>query len=257
MLMLLKKIYLLWGTIWFFIIYAFLFPFFALIVQKDKWHKYGYLLNKIWGYAFFMSVFMPTVREYRGEIDTKKPYVYSPNHNSMLDIPTIGMSAKQFIVFVGKNSLSGIPAFGYMFNRLHIPVDRNSIRDSYKAFERAKVAILKGKSVLLYPEGGIRTRNPPNMTAFKDGAFRVAIETKTPIIPVTIVNNWKIIFSYDPFLTWRPVKVIYHEPIPTENLVIEDLESLKQQVYGIIHKEMSIHYPNDMLPIGTSTKKTA
>ena len=255
MLMLLKKIYLVWGGIWFLTIYTLLFPFFALIVQKKKWHKYGYILNKIWGSVFFMTVFMPFSREIRGNIDPKKAYVYCPNHNSMLDIPTIGMSAKQFIVFVGKNSLSKIPMFGYMFNRLHIPIDRNSLRDSYKAFERAKTAILKGRSVLLYPEGGIRTQNPPNMTAFKDGAFRVAIETKTPIVPVTIVNNWKIMFSYDLFLTWRPVSVIYHEPIPTSELTMENLEQLKQQVYHVIHQELTKSFPQKMLPETDASSK--
>ncbi|MGB0522033.1 MAG: lysophospholipid acyltransferase family protein [Flammeovirgaceae bacterium] len=242
-----KKIYLFWGGLWFFMIYVCLFPFFVIIVQREQWHKYGFVLNKLWAMGFFTSVLMPFGREVRGSINKKKAYVYCPNHASMLDIPTIGMSAKQFIVFVGKNSLSKIPIFGYMFNRLHIPINRNSLRDSYKAFERAKAAILKGRSVLLYPEGGIRTKNPPNMVPFKDGAFRVAIETKTPIIPVTIVNNWKILFSYDFFLTWRPVKVIYHEPIPTDQLTLDDVDELKQQVYDIIYTELATHFPTKMI----------
>lgn len=203
--------------------------------------------------GYFISVLMPFSREVRAKIDKKKAYVYCPNHTSLLDIPTIGMSAKQFIVFVGKNSLSKIPIFGYMFNRLHIPIDRKSLRDSYKAFERAKEAILKGKSVLLYPEGGIRTHNPPNMVPFKDGAFRVAIETKTPIIPVTIVNNWKILFSYKFFLTWSPVKVVYHEAIPTEHLTLEDVDQLKQQVFDTINNELGKRFPDKILPVSSKS----
>jgi len=252
MLKALNKLYLFWGLLFFFTVYLFLFPFFALIVQREQWHKYGYILNKIWGSSFFLSMFMPFGGEVRGALEKQKPYVYCPNHNSILDIPAIGMSAKQFIVFVGKNSLSRIPIFGYMFNRLHIPIDRKSIRDSYKAFEKAKEAILKGRSVLLYPEGGIRTKNPPNMTSFKDGAFRVAIETQTPIVPVTIVNNWKILFSYNFYLRWRPVKVIYHEPIPTEGLDLEDVEALKRQVYQVIHQELSTHFPDLMKSLSES-----
>lgn len=141
-----QKLYLFWGGLCFLLIYLVLFPIFAIIVQNEKWHKVGFQLNKIWAMGFFVSVLMPFGREVRGKIDKKRAYVYCPNHNSLLDIPTIGMSAKQFIVFVGKNSLSKIPIFGYMFNRLHIPIDRKSLRDSYKAFERAKQAILKGRS---------------------------------------------------------------------------------------------------------------
>ena len=251
MIKLLKQIYLFWGGLCFLLIYLCLFPFFALVVQKEKWHKYGYILNKIWAVGFFTSVFMPFIREVRGNIDRKQNYVYCPNHTSLLDIPTIGMSAKQFVVFVGKNSLSRIPIFGYMFDRLHIPIDRKSLRDSYKAFERAKQAIEKGRSVLLYPEGGIRTKNPPNMVPFKDGAFRVAIETKTPIVPVTIINNWQILFSYDFWLSWHPVRVIYHEPIPTENLSIEDVDALKEQVFSVINQELTKWFPDKMIETNT------
>ena len=249
MLQLLKKIYFIWGMILFSCIYIVLFPFYALIVQKESWYKFGFYLNKIWACCFYIGTLMPFSREYRGNFNRKGQYIYCPNHASYLDIPAIGMSAKQFIVFVGKNSLSKVLGFGYMFNRLHIPVNRASIKHSYQAFEKAKVAIDKGRSVLFYPEGGIRTTNPPNMTKFKDGAFRIAIEKQVPIVPVTILYNWKILFDFEFALNWHPVKVIYHEPIETTGMNSSQITELRTQVYEVIHQELSQHFPEKMEPI--------
>ncbi len=227
-------------------LYTLLFPFFFIAAQSPKWKRFAFYLNKIWASGFYIFTLMPFGREVRGKIDKKKAYVYCPNHTSYLDIPAVGMSAKQFIIFVGKNSLSKVPFFGYMFNRFHIPVDRTSIKDSYKAFERAKEAIDEGWSVLFYPEGGIRTNNPPNMTRFKDGAFRIAIEKQVPIVPVTILYNWKILFDFEFALNWHPVKLIYHEPIETTGMEMSEANALRDQVFGIIQAELTKHFPEKM-----------
>jgi 1-acyl-sn-glycerol-3-phosphate acyltransferase len=252
----LKKIYFIYGMFSFAILYTLLFPFFFIAAQNTKWKRFAFYLNKIWASGFYISTLIPFGREVKGKIDKKKTYVYCPNHTSYLDIPAIGMSAKQFIVFVGKNSLSKVPFFGYMFNRFHIPVDRTSIKASYKAFEQAKEAIDKGRSVLFYPEGGILTKNPPNMTRFKDGAFRIAIEKQVPIVPVTILYNWKILFDFDFALNWHPVKVIYHEPIETTGMEMSEINTLKDQVFGIIQAELTKHFPEKMVEGNNKLKKS-
>jgi 1-acyl-sn-glycerol-3-phosphate acyltransferase len=104
-------------------------------------------------------------------------------------------------------------------------------------------AIDEGKSLVIYPEGGIVTPHPPTMVPFKDGAFRTAIEKQIPIVPVTIPNNWKILPDRNPLrLLHGKVKVVFHEPIETKGLTLENLKEVKEKVYSIIDTELRKHH---------------
>ena len=141
-------------------------------------------------------------------------------------------------IFVGKNDMENIPLFGYMYRKLHITVDRSKLRSKYDTYLKSREALDAGKSLVIYPEGGIFTKKPPEMVRFKDGAFRLAIEKQIPIVPVSIPNNW-IILPGDEFLVrLGKVKVIFHEPIETRQLTLADTDQLKKQVFSIIDNEL-------------------
>jgi 1-acyl-sn-glycerol-3-phosphate acyltransferase len=100
-------------------------------------------------------------------------------------------------------------------------------------------AVDEGKSLVIFPEGGILTKHAPAMIKFKDGAFRIAIEKQIPIVPVTIPNNWIILPDQEPLLLrWGLMKVIFHEPIDTKGITLKDVDTLKDQAYSTIHTEL-------------------
>jgi 1-acyl-sn-glycerol-3-phosphate acyltransferase len=166
--------------------------------------------------------------------------MFCPNHFSYIDIAAMGLNRCNTI-FVGKNDLVNIPLFGYMYGKLHITIDRSKLKSRYSALGQAREAIAEGKSLVIFPEGGIITEKDPVLSRFKDGAFRVAIEKQIPVVPVTIPYNW-IILPPDQFvLHWHPLKVVFHEPIETTGLTMNDLESLKTTVFQIIDHELQRH----------------
>ena len=175
---------------------------------------------------------------YHPSIDKNGQYLFCPNHFSYLDIPSMGYTPGNFI-FVGKNAMEKVPLFGYMYKKLHITVNRASLKSKHSTYVRSKEAIDNGKSLVMYPEGGVTTDNPPQMGGFKNGPFKLAIEKQIPIIPVTIPNNWILLPDDDRFLLkWGTMHVVYHEPISTEGLNLNDLESLKDKVYSVIQSEL-------------------
>ena len=125
-------------------------------------------------------------------LDRRQCYVYTPNHFSLLDIALVGYIPQPF-VFISKLSLTRLPLFGWVIRTFHIPVDRGSTRSSYQALQQSLRKIDEGKSMVMYPEGGIRTSAPPRLAHFKSGPFRVAIEKQVPVVPVTIPYNWFIL----------------------------------------------------------------
>lgn len=211
---------------------------FLVPILVPEWHHLTGVINRIWAKVFFALILIPYDLEYRFTREKNEQYVFCPNHFSYFDIPSMGLNRVNTI-FVGKSDMEKIPLFGYMYRKLHITVDRESLKSRYATLVRSKQALEQGKSLVIFPEGGILTHNPPVMSRFKDGAFRVAIEQQIPIVPVTIPYNW-IILPDSTFLPRRHLmKVIFHEPIPTVGMTLNDLAELKLKTFQIIDEELN------------------
>ena len=102
-------------------------------------------------------------------------------------------------------------------------------------------ALDDGKSLVIFPEGGIITEKDPVMSKFKDGAFRASIEKQIPIVPVTIPFNWIILPPDQLLLTWKPLKIIFHEPIDPSGYTLQELDQLKARVKNVIASELQHH----------------
>jgi 1-acyl-sn-glycerol-3-phosphate acyltransferase len=225
-----QKIYTFYGLMVFSTIFLILLPIFFILIQNKKWHKKAISLNRFWALAFFKLIGLPHRVEGEEHFDTKKQYIVCANHFSFIDIASLG-STSLALKFVGKKSLANIPMFGYMYAKLHITVDRSSIKDSYQTLFKIAEAVDAGFSLAIFPEGGILSQHPPAMVKFKEGAFRVAIEKQIPIIPVSIPNNWIILPDIGPLrLSRLEHKVIFHPPIDTQGMNFDDIDDLKKRV---------------------------
>jgi 1-acyl-sn-glycerol-3-phosphate acyltransferase len=169
------------------------------------------------------------------EMNPKGTYVFVANHFSYLDIAAgMGIFNNHF-AFIGKSSVRKIPLLGYMFYRLHIMVDRSDRNSRSNSLNRGIKSLRSGRSVFVMPEGGVVSKNIPQMAhPFKDGAFIMAIENKVPIVPITFVNNYKIMPGFK--LQWGTPEVVIHKAISTENKTKADINALREEVYGIIQK---------------------
>jgi 1-acyl-sn-glycerol-3-phosphate acyltransferase len=147
-------------------------------------------------------------------------------------------------VFVGKNDMENIPFFGFMYSKLHITVDRAKLKSRYITLVKSLKALDQGKSLVIFPEGGIVSKHPPVMGEFKDGAFRAAIEKQIPVVPVTIPFNWIILPSDQFLLHWKPMKVIFHEPIDPSIYTLKDLDRFKERVRNVIDNELQKSFEN-------------
>ena len=233
-----RAIYSGYAVIIFSLLFILLFPFFLIpIIDKRRYNWTG-VLNRIWAWLFFIFLFIRIKVEYEEELEPGRQYVFCPNHFSYLDIPTMGLINRNTI-FVGKSSIEKVPLFGWMYKRLHITVDRESLRSKYSTFLLSMDALKEGKNLVIFPEGGIITKNPPQMTRFKEGAFKVALNTGTPIVPVSIVNNWKIL-PENLLLRNKMMKMIVHKPIETRNLSEEDFVNVKNDTFDAIQTKLNI-----------------
>jgi 1-acyl-sn-glycerol-3-phosphate acyltransferase len=127
-----------------------------------------------------------------------------------------------------------------MFKRFHITVDRSKLRDKYATYTKSINSLLDGFSLAIFPEGGITTQDPPNMNSFKEGPFRMAIETGTQLVPVTMADNWHIFPSDGNFMFHRRrCRMVIHAPIDPANYTIERLSEFKKDVFDKIQIELN------------------
>ena len=240
-----RKIHTGYGIVVFCILFILLFPFFLVPIAFRGQHKLVGVLNRIWAKSLFILTFLPFKVECRERLDRSKQYIFCPNHFSYLDIPTMGLNPVNTI-FVGKNEMENIPLFGFMYRSLHITVDRSQLKSRVTTFRRSMDALAEGKSLVIYPEGGIYSKYPPELAPFKDGAFHAAIEKQIPIVPVTIPYNWIILPDGPLLLNAGKVKVIFHEPIQTGGYNIDQVSALKARVREVIEKELKLQTaPNE------------
>lgn len=234
----LRAIHTFYSFFLFSLLFGLLLPVLLIPIFFPKQFQLVGVINRLWARLLFKLVFLPYEVTCETELDPGRQYIFCPNHFSHLDIPTLGLNPINAI-FVGKSEMETIPLFGFMYRKLHITVNRASLKSKFTALKQSLDALDEGKSLVIYPEGGIITQNPPYMVKFKEGAFRAALEKKVAIVPVTIPFNWKIMPDEKKQRLHRAkISVIFHAPIETSGLTPDHMDLLKEKVFHTIQQEL-------------------
>lgn len=222
-----------------------LYPFFFLLLLNEKGFPAAFRLKRFWAHWI---LFIPGIRyrisRKKGALPLPRTCVYCSNHVSYLDIVMSYAVIPEYFVFMGKQELDKAPLFRIFFKKMNILVNRKSRISSHKAFTKAGQELDKGRSMFLFPEGVI-SKTAPRLQHFKNGAFKLAIDKQVPVVPITFLNNWKILQNGGFFKSnGRPGKarIIIHPPVPTKGMTEEDLIPLRDKVYAIIDSDLKEYY---------------
>jgi 1-acyl-sn-glycerol-3-phosphate acyltransferase len=168
------------------VILFFAMLFFTVILYPfDKKRKVAHAQCYWWADAvtFFNPYWNVTVSGLEN-IDHNRTYVIVANHRSLADIVIIYKSKMQF-KWVAKESLFKVPFVGWnMSLAKHIKLERGSFSSIKKVYREAAGWLRGGMSVLFFPEG---TRSETDeMKEFQNGAFKLAIKEKVPVLPILV-----------------------------------------------------------------------
>jgi 1-acyl-sn-glycerol-3-phosphate acyltransferase len=190
------RIWALWAMVTFLssmlIIYL---PFlFCSLLKEPKRSSASYQLFKGW-----MRIFLPMVGvrihlkglEY---FEKGRNYVIVCNHSSFMDIPVSTTKVPGPNKTIAKIEMSRIPVFGYLYSLGAVLVDRRSKKSRLQSYLEMKKVVEMGMHMLIYPEG---TRNKSNagLLPFHDGAFNLAVDTQTPLIPAILKGANRVLPS--------------------------------------------------------------
>ena len=119
--------------------------------------------------------------------DPRRPYVAVANHESLADIFLLSHLPWE-MKWLSKEAIFKVPFMGWMMRMAgDIAVRRGDPRSRAQALEACRDRLSKGVSVMIMPEG---TRSDDGQVQrFHDGAFRLAVETGCPILPIALAGT--------------------------------------------------------------------
>ncbi len=228
--------------VWFYILVAvpifLFFPILLLLTLSERTYpQFFWLARNFWArpILYGMGCFPQIEREQL--LEKGRSYMLVANHTSMLDIMLMLLVSSNPFVFVGKKELVKIPVFGFFYKRVCIMVDRDNIKSRTGVYRRAQRRLDQGLSICIFPEGGVPEEHVL-LDEFKDGAFKMAIAHKIPVVPITFYDNKKR-FSFT-FLSGGPgrIRAKVHQFFETGILAEDDKSTLREEVREVILKEL-------------------
>lgn len=241
---LLRHVWAIYAVIVFLGLAVFFLPllYLTLKVSGEQAFTRGSAIVRFWAKCYLALFGMPWSAKGKHHFQPDQPYVIVSNHVSQLDILLCIVTVPIDFKFLSKKEATKIPVIGYCVKHLHLLVDRSRKDSRAESMKKMVQAMDSGTSVLIYPEG-TRNKGPKLIKNFYDGAFRLAVKTQQPILPMTILDDWKRQNGHM-FLQLSPgrMRVRFDAPIPTEGLTEADIPALKAQVQAIMEGHLRVVY---------------
>ncbi len=230
-----------WCATVFIVMMLIMFPFVILIntlLSGKKAQALSFVCLRIWARVFLILGLFRLVIKNKQYCDPKGSYIYVCNHGSYLDAIAVVLAAPQAFKPLGKKELVKVPVFGWMYRNLVVMVDRSSQESRAKSVELLKADLQKGQSLFIFPEGTMNRGEEP-LAQFYDGAFRIAIETQTPIAPMVLINASKLLHRDHPTRS-KPgtMTMVFMPPVPVDGYGLDDLPKLKAMVKQLMEQQI-------------------
>ena len=115
---------------------------------------------------------------------------------------------------VMKKELKDVPVLKQVMQCTHsFAMDREDVRQSLTVIQNVTEEVKNGRNYLIFPEG-TRSKLGNEMLEFHGGSFRCATKSKCPIVPIAMIDSFKVLDQKGS----KPVTVQIHylKPIPYE-----------------------------------------
>jgi putative phosphoserine phosphatase / 1-acylglycerol-3-phosphate O-acyltransferase len=194
--------------------------------------------NKRTGLNFLTRTWPETVLALNGvklnvtgaeNLTAQRPAVFLFNHRNNFDIFMVAALVKDNWTAVAKKELETNPLVGPLGRLLDTAfIDRADTAAAVAALKPVEEAARKGLSIVVAPEG---TRlDTQSVGPFKKGAFRIAMATGLPVIPIVIRNSDSVAGRNSTTLHPGTVDIAVLPPVSTADWTVQDLRERIEQV---------------------------
>lgn len=233
----------------FFIIFMNLFRAPYIITKMRHWaeHPEKHSEEERYGLARYIVRAMKTM----GGIHTKAyglenlpkegGYMMYPNHQGKYDVFGIIHTHKNPCSFVMDKDKSYTLFVKEAIDLLNGKrLDKKDVRQAITIINEVSEEVLSGRRYILFPEGGYEFNNRNKVTDFKAGSFKIALKTKAPIVPVALIDSYRVFNSF----WWGPVKTQVHYLKP---ILFEEYGHMKTAEIAALVQARITQKINDLL----------
>ena len=172
-------------------------------------------------------------------IPKEGPCVFVGNHRSYYDIPLLLASLDKPHGILAKEELGKIPLLNRWMKLLGcVFVQRDDVRASVRALNDATAIVESGRSFIIFPEGTRYKGEEGGAGEFKAGAFRIAVKTGAPVVPVAISGARGLFEAHGNRATPGTVHVRVLPPIQTAGMSRAEQKQLPDAVRQTILAEL-------------------
>ena len=199
-------------------------------------------MAKVWADIWYFLIGIRHKNIYESPYDPSRNYIFVVNHISYMDIPCLFKTIRrQPFRVLGKEETRKIPVFGFIYSRGAVLVDRSDPNKRAQSVRELKKLLRRHISICIFPEGTFNETGKP-LKRFYDGAFRISIETQTPVKPILFLDNYSImnyrrLFSLKP----HPSRSVFLDEISPEGFNLTEVGQFRQKVFAIMEDKLKEH----------------
>lgn len=235
-----RFVYVIYTLVLFVAIMFLLLPFFIIASWGGPVRGANYMIRlcTLWADCWMFLAGMPHRNIFEVPHSFEKPYIYVANHLSYIDAVFLVKAIRKNFRPLGRAETARVPIFGFVYSRAIVTVDRSDPKNRAASVSRLKALLRKGVSIFVFPEGTFNM-TPAPLKSFYDGAFRIAIETGTPIKPLLFLDSYhRMHYSHPASITPGRSRAVFLEEIKVDGYTIEQLPQLKTKVMELMEKKL-------------------
>lgn len=226
---------------------AFFIPALLLFLLTFWWDPNRRILHYytcVWGasYAFINPLLRVRVED-RERLKIKGARIFVCNHQSLYDISVI-FHLFTHLKWIAKKSLFRIPFVGWnMTMNGYINLDREDRKSQEKMLNKSIAYLNRGSSLMIFPEG---TRTPDGaIKRFKGGAFKLAFDTMTPVVPLVIDGSFQAVPKHGVFMKHAQkiiIKVldpVFPKDFDSYRSLRDHVRQLMENAYAELHTRLA------------------
>lgn len=231
---LIKYIYVIYASMLFIALFFVMLPFilfFSLFGNRGR--RASWRVVRLWAFIWFALVGIRSSIIFEARPRKGRSYIVVANHISYLDTPVIFRSVPFFVRPLATYEYAKIPLFGFLYKHLAVIVDRSNAQSKSEGVKVLRRTLDEGSSIFIFPEGKFNETGAL-LKDFFDGAFKIAVQTGTPVLPLLFLDT-EARWSYKSFWALRPgrCRVVYLPEVHPQDLD-NDVKFLKQHVFSLM-----------------------
>jgi len=215
------------------------FPIFLItgFIHTPSSRKFIYQLVHYWSIVWLWLIGMRL--KIKGHFPKGKHFVIVANHISYLDTLNIYACIPEYFRALARKEMVKIPVFGLVYKQLTVMVDRSNQDSRMKSMRLMYRQLKKECHITIFPEGSFNETGEV-LKDFYDGAFRLAVNTQTDILPIIFPDTEKR-WHYSAWWKLWPGKnsAVFLEPVSVKD---KDVFTMKNETFHILEEALKDYH---------------